>query len=75
MTTIKVLPRYFRPDASPPCEQQVHVNPAERGRNKRNGWDCGKHSAVVLNGRHLCLRHAQVAALDLLLAADVEGKS
>ena len=71
MTTIKILPRYLLvPDPkSARCKVKVSVMTFDngRGRNRKLGTACASFAKIVLNGTPMCLRHAQQAALNIII--------
>lgn len=54
------------PVALPQCQAVVLVPQAQRGRNRDIGAACPNRAKFTLNGKKLCVRHAQAEALKLL---------
>lgn len=70
--TIKTLPRWSANQFNPKdkrCEEPISIVTFEsgRGRNKRLRHKCACFAKFILNGRALCVRHAQQEALNILL--------
>ena len=70
--TIKTLPRWSANQFNPKdkrCEEPVSPLTYQmgRGRNKKHVRKCACFAKFELNGKFLCVRHAQQEALKLLL--------
>ncbi len=72
MTKVKVLPRWSAAQFNPKdkkCEKPVSMATLNfhRGRNAKLKAKCGCFAKFEINGKALCVRHAQQEALKILL--------
>ena len=74
MSDFKILPSYnlnllvkeFRKKTYPRCGENVQF-PGMRGRNNSRGNKCGNIAKLEIDGRKMCIRHAERYALIKLL--------
>lgn len=75
MTKITRLPahnltellREARRNSLPLCVYPVTVPPSHRGKNKKLESQCACIAKLNIDDKNLCLRHAQVVALEILM--------
>jgi hypothetical protein len=66
---IKILPRMATPFSAEDikCKVKVKCDPSWRGRNRELKKECSYFAKVIINDVPMCIKHAQEAALQILL--------